>query len=73
MEETHQWIKIERGRYVHFTCPTQPKMELVSFDFPVICPVCRRPNPVRPGNNNTACRGYSRERDLTVIRKDGGS
>lgn len=45
----HIIIKVERRRYVHFMCPCSPKMEIVSFDAPAICPVCRLANPIRFG------------------------
>jgi phage FluMu protein Com len=67
---THLLTKVERRRYVYFTCPSQPTLELVSFDFPLLCPVCRRVNPIKPGGAETAHAGYSRARESSIIRED---
>ena len=48
-DTAHIIIKIERRRYVHFMCPCTPKMEIVSFDAPLRCPVCHLANPIRFG------------------------
>lgn len=49
--DDHTLTRMERGRYVYFTCPAQPKMEIVSFDLPLTCPVCRALRPVRLGTD----------------------
>lgn len=50
MKDTgHIIIKIERMRYVHFLCPCAPKTEVISFDAPLRCPICRLVNPIRFG------------------------
>ena len=45
----HIITKVERSRYVYFICPCAPKMEVISFDAPVRCPMCRLTNPIRFG------------------------
>ncbi len=49
--ETHLLIRVERRRYLCFTCPKRSQLELVSFDLPKRCPVCRKINPVGLGNH----------------------
>lgn len=61
----HVLIRIERRRYVYFTCPEQPSLEMTSFDEPKICPICRMTKPVQMG-----CKvypGYSADRGAEVI------
>ncbi len=45
----HTLIRVERARYIYFTCPDKPTMEMVSFDTPKQCPVCRTIKPVDMG------------------------
>lgn len=49
MDRDHVLTRVERARYIYFTCPNAPKMELVSFDEPKQCPVCRTIKPVDMG------------------------
>ncbi len=43
----HIITSIEPRGYIHFTCPSQPTMELRSYDAPKRCPFCRDINPIK--------------------------
>lgn len=52
----HLVIKIVKrleSYYVHFTCPSHPRMPLVSYGLPKLCPICRSHNPLRWSVKNT--------------------
>ena len=47
--QEHTVIRVERARYIYFTCPRQPMLELTSFDVPKQCPICRCWKPIELG------------------------
>ena len=48
-EQLHLLIRVERKRYIEFTCPKQPQMAFINLDVPKHCPICLQPDPIKMG------------------------